>query len=142
LHEPESFNEHIPRSSFRCRPTLDYGYLWSNLDRKMNDDQPKGTISVSEILAYLDRDRYLSKRDATKCLALSVRTLDKWIHEIPHFRIGKKALFKKSELDKWMEHHRKVPQELDLDAIMESALRHVLGEEEYAKRRRRKRSGV
>jgi excisionase family DNA binding protein len=111
-----------------------------NLGRKMNDSQPKGTVSVSEILAYLDQDRYLSKKDATKYLALSVRTLEKMLPEIPHFRVGKKVLFKKSELEKWMEQHRDRPQELDLDAIMESALRHVLGEEEYAKRRRRKRS--
>jgi hypothetical protein len=43
-------------------------------------------------------------------------------------------------LERWMEYDRERPQELDLDAIVESALRHALGGEECAKRKRRKRS--
>jgi excisionase family DNA binding protein len=106
----------------------------------MNNPVPKGTVSVIEILAYLEQDRYLPKKDAAKYLALSIRTLDKQIHEIPHFRVGAKILFKKSELDRWMERYRESPQKLDLDSIVEDAVRQVLGGEEYAKRRHRKRN--
>ena len=105
----------------------------------MTDTQPKGTVSVSEILAYLRQDRYLSKKEAVKYLALSERTISKRLPEIPHFRVGSKVLFLKSELDQWMEHYRESTRELDLDRIVEDALRTVLGEEEYAKRRHRRR---
>jgi excisionase family DNA binding protein len=105
----------------------------------MNNGQPKGNVSVAEILAYLEQDHYLSKKEAAKHLALSIRTLDKWLHAIPHFRVGKKALFKKSELDKWMEHYRERPQNIDLRALLDESVRQALGEEEYSKRRRRRK---
>jgi excisionase family DNA binding protein len=81
----------------------------------------------------------LSKKEAAKYLSLSIRTLDTRIHEIPHFRIGKKRLFKKSELNEWMEHYREMPQKVDLGSIVDNAIRQVLGEEEYSKRRQKKR---
>jgi excisionase family DNA binding protein len=80
----------------------------------MNNHQPKGTVPVTEILAYLEQDRYLSKKEAAKYLALSVRTLDKRLREIPHFRVGKKILFRNSGLHKWLEHYKEMPQKLDL----------------------------
>jgi hypothetical protein len=39
-----------------------------------------------------------------------------------------------------MEHHWEMLTKLDLRGLMEDALRQALGEDEYAKRRRRKRS--
>jgi excisionase family DNA binding protein len=105
----------------------------------MTNEQPKGSVPVAEILAYLEQDRYLSKKETAKYLALSIRTLDTRLHEIPHFRIGKKRLFKKSELDEWMEHYRERPQNLDLRALLDDAVRQALGEKEYSKRRRRKK---
>jgi excisionase family DNA binding protein len=105
----------------------------------MNDRKPEGTVPVTEILAYLAQDRYLSKKEAAKYLALSIRTLDSRLHEIPHFRVGKKRLFKKSELDEWIEHYRERPQKIDLRALLDDSVRQALGEEEYAKRHRRKK---
>jgi len=87
----------------------------------------------------MEQDRYLSKKDAAKYLALSVRTIDSRIDEIPHFRVGAKVLFKKSELDNWMEHYREIPREHDLGTIVDNATRQVLGEKEFAERRPRKR---
>jgi excisionase family DNA binding protein len=105
----------------------------------MSNEQPKGNVFVAEILAYLEHDRYLSKKDASKYLSLSIRTMDSRTQEIPHFRVGKKMLFKKSELDKWMERYRESPQKMDLNSIVEDAARQVLEEKEYAKRRHRKK---
>jgi len=68
---------------------------------------PENTVvSAREILAYVDRDRYLDKREAAAYTSLSIRNLEARLDEIPHFRVGKKILFKKSELDRWMEKYR------------------------------------
>jgi excisionase family DNA binding protein len=107
----------------------------------MTNEQLKGTVAVTESLAYLEQDRYLSKREAATYLALSIRTLDTRLHEIPHFRVGKKRLFKKSELDEWMEHYRERPQKLDLRGLLDEAVRQALGDEEYVKRRRSRKYG-
>ena len=105
----------------------------------MTNEQPKGTAPGTEILAYLEKDHYLSKKEAAKYLALSIRTLDTRLHEIPHFRVGKKRLFKKSELDEWMEHYRERSQKIDLRALLDDSVRQALGEEEHSKRRRRRK---
>ena len=88
---------------------------------------PQGKISVAEILAYIDRDRYMSVADATGYLALSERNLRERLPEIPHYRVGTKLLFKKSHLDLWMERHREKAAGLDLDQIAEEAFESVFG---------------
>ncbi len=70
-------------------------------------------ISVSEILAYLQTDRYMDLKEVTEYLPLSERTIRDHLNEIPHFRYGKKIIFKKSELDQWMETFRVRDQDLD-----------------------------
>ena len=72
----------------------------------MRPDLKGAVVSVQEILAYVDRDRYLDKRQASDYIGLSTRTLEGRLDEIPHFRVGKKIVFKKSELDHWMETFR------------------------------------
>ncbi len=65
-------------------------------------------ISVREVLAYLDPDRYLNLAEASKYLSMSTRTIRDRLDEIPHYRVGSKMLlFKKSELDEWMLQFRK-----------------------------------
>ena len=71
-------------------------------------------VSVQEVIAYVDRDRYLDKREAARYTSLSIRNLESRLPEIPHFRVGKKILFKKSELDRWMEQFREGGNNLDL----------------------------
>jgi hypothetical protein len=88
---------------------------------------PEGKISVAEILAYIDRDRYMSLADATAYLALSERNLRERLPEIPHYRVGAKLLFKKSHLDLWMERHREKAAGPDLDLIAEEAFESVFG---------------
>ncbi len=72
-----------------------------------------GTLSVREVLAYLETDRYLDLKEAAEYLPLSERTIRKHLNEIPHFRCGKKIIFKKSEIDRWMEGFRAGDQDLD-----------------------------
>jgi excisionase family DNA binding protein len=79
----------------------------------------QSTISVSEVLAYLDTDRFMDLKEATKYLPLSERTIRQHLNEIPHFRYGKKIIFRRSELDRWMESFRVRDQ--DLEAAMKIA---------------------
>ncbi len=90
-------------------------------------------ISVSEVLAYLETDRYLDLNEAASSrkgqrigyLPLSEKTLREHLNEIPHFRYGKKIIFRRSELDRWMEGFRVIDQ--DLDQAMKMA-EELLGE--------------
>ena len=82
---------------------------------------------MQEILAYIEQDRYLSLRRAVNYLCLSERKIRQMLREIPHFRIGSKLLFRKSELDRWMEQHREDTEELDIRAIAEKALERFNG---------------
>ena len=88
---------------------------------------PQGTVSVTEILAYLSQDRYMSKSEAADYLGLSVSNIEKQLGGIPHFRVGAKVLFRKSELDRWMEAHREASRDLDLNRLADEAVRAVLG---------------
>jgi|SoiMethySBSTD1v2_1073268.scaffolds.fasta_scaffold5691537_1 excisionase family DNA binding protein len=87
----------------------------------------EGTVSVREILSYLDRDRFFDKRQASDYLSICVRSLEERLKEIPHFRVGAKILFKKSELDVWMERHRENPEAIDLDRLADEVVAEVLG---------------
>ena len=83
-------------------------------------------ISAQEILAYIDRDRYLDKKAAAAYTSLSTRNLEARLNEIPHFRVGKKILFKKSELDLWMEQFREGGAQ-NLERIADEALESIGG---------------
>ena len=76
-------------------------------------------ISVREVLAYLEADRFMDLKEVTQYLPLSERTIREHLNEIPHFRYGKKIIFKRSELNRWMETFR--VREPDLDAAMKMA---------------------
>ena len=88
----------------------------------------KGTVvNVQDVLAYVRSDGYLSKRAASEYLGISVRNLEARLREIPHFRLGSKTLFKKSELDHWMERHRENSEAIDLDKLADEVAMEVLG---------------
>ena len=96
-------------------------------DLKRMAERPEGVVSVREVLAYLERDHYMAKLDAAAYTSLSPRTLESRLDEIPHFRVGTKILFKKSELDTWMEEHREGGNP-DLDELVDETLANVLGD--------------
>ncbi len=87
---------------------------------------PQGLISVGEILAYINQDRYLSLSEAVAYLNLSERTIRERLLEIPHFRVGSKLLFRKSELDAWLLRYRERSSEMDLGKIADEALEGIL----------------
>ncbi len=63
------------------------------------------SISVAELLAYLRDDRYLTKQSATAHIDHhDVRVIEHAIRrgELPAYRIGKKTLIKKSDLEAWV----------------------------------------
>jgi len=87
-----------------------------------------GVVSVSEIVAYLDQDRYLNLAEAAKYTSISARTLRDRLDEIPHRRVGTRMLlFKKSELDTWLDQYREGGK-ADLDELVEETLANVLGD--------------
>jgi len=91
---------------------------------KLLDEQT--VVSIQEVLLYFDRDRYMDKREAAEYTSLSTRTLEGRLDEIPHFRVGKKILFKKSEIDKWMETYREGGTQ-NLDRIADEVIESIRG---------------
>jgi len=89
---------------------------------------PHGIVSVSEILAYLNQDRYLSLSETCRYISLSERTIRERLSEIPHFRLGSKLLFRKSEMDKWLLKYRESLEDFDIDPIVDEVVESVLPE--------------
>ena len=80
-------------------------------------------VSVADIFALLRDDCYLGKAESAKYLGLSVRTLENHLDSIPHFRLGtKKLLFKRSELDRWMEQFRETTTATDIKSMADEML--------------------
>jgi len=79
----------------------------------------EGTVSVREILNFIESDRFMDLKGAAAYLPLSKKTIRQHLDEIPHFKCGGKFIFKKSEIDQWMELFR--VQDQDLDAAMKMA---------------------
>jgi excisionase family DNA binding protein len=67
------------------------------------DPVAQGTVSVAEVLHYIAEDRFITLAEACRYLSLSERTKRERRPEIRHYRMGAKLLFKKSDLDRWME---------------------------------------
>ena len=85
-------------------------------------------ITVREILAYLSQDCYLNLAQASEYLSMSTRTIRDRLDAIPHRRVGKKMLlFKKSELDTWLDQYREGGT-AELDELVDETLANVLGD--------------
>ena len=78
-------------------------------------------VSVKEVLLHFSQDRYLDRKEAASYTSLSTRNLEARLSEIPHFRVGTKILFKKSELDRWLERFREGGTQ-NLDRIADEAI--------------------
>ena len=84
-----------------------------------------GVVSVREILALLEQDRFLNLAQAAEYLGISSRTL-RDLADAPRYRIGSKLLlFKKSELDRWMLQHREGGS-AELDELVDSTLENLI----------------
>jgi len=85
-----------------------------------------GVVSVSEIVAYVNQDRYLNLAEAAEYTSISARTIRDRLDEIPHRRVGTRMLlFKKSELDAWLEQYREGGGE-ELAQLVDETLAKVL----------------
>ncbi len=84
-----------------------------------------GVVSVCEVLAYLDQDRYLNLAQASEYLSISKRTI-RDLADVPRYRIGSELLlFKKSELDQWMEQYRVQPTTEDVSELVDEVLEEI-----------------
>jgi excisionase family DNA binding protein len=92
-------------------------------------------VTLADVLPPQDVDRKMRKREAAAFVGLGVRTIEGLLDEIPHFRVGAKVLFRRSELIAWMDRHRERVTGDDLDRIAEAAVKAVLGEKELTVRR-------
>lgn len=82
----------------------------------------EATVSVREILNYVEQDRYMTLKEAAEYLPFCKLTISKHLKEIPHFRYNRKIFFRKSELDQWAERFRVRPEDSKvLDRAMELA---------------------
>ncbi len=72
-----------------------------------------GVVSVREVFKFIESDRFMDLKEAAEYLPLSERTIREHLKVIPHFRYGKKIVFRRSELDRWMEGFRVRDQDLD-----------------------------
>ena len=72
-------------------------------------------------------DRYLDVKSLSTYSGISVRTLRDYLgdceQQIPHFRMKRKVLVRKSEFDGWMENFRDTGQ--GFDALVEELLSDV-----------------
>jgi len=85
-----------------------------------------GVVSVREVVALLDQDRYFNLAGASGYLGFSKRVIRDRLDGIPHYRVGSKMLlFKKSELDQWMAQYREGGK-AELDELVEECLEKVI----------------
>ena len=73
-------------------------------------DPLQGTVSVQDILAYLDRDSYIGLADLCEYLSVEERTARDLIKRgLPCYRLSHKLIrFKRSEVDRWILKFREV----------------------------------
>jgi|Deesub1362B_J571_1020462.scaffolds.fasta_scaffold00010_31 excisionase family DNA binding protein len=70
---------------------------------------------VREILPLLrenkNYDEILDYKRASEYLKIPKHTLEKWVSErrIPFYKVGKRVIFKRSVLDRWLNQHLKEP---------------------------------
>ena len=83
-------------------------------------------VSVREILQYIEADCYLDKARSAEYLGVGLRTFEGWQHQLPKYRPGGKALFKKSELDEFMKRHEERPTDVDVERLADDAVAAIL----------------
>ena len=64
----------------------------------------RGSVSVWEILVYLETDRYMTRRTAAAYIDHSDRIIEAAVRagQLRAFRIGKKILLRKFDIDAWI----------------------------------------
>jgi hypothetical protein len=86
---------------------------------------------IREAVWRLQSDCYFNERGAAGYLKMGDRTFDKYRSTIPHFQINGrgKRIYRKSELDAWLEAHHRVPSiddEKGIQALVDEVCSQVL----------------
>jgi excisionase family DNA binding protein len=85
----------------------------------------RSLVSVTEILKYVQSDRFMSKREAAEYCGVSIRTIESW-QGLPRYKPSGKTLFRKSELDAFIERYREQSADVDLARIADDAVASIL----------------
>jgi len=93
----------------------------------MKGIDPNALIRVGEVLAYIDRDCFVDKREAARFCGVGLRTFESWMNRLPRYRPSGKVLFRKSELVQFMERHQERPTDVDLERLADDAVKAILG---------------
>ncbi len=100
--------------------------LWKKLQRRIIHQLKRE--AVTGIAAYLEVDLFLNKRQASQNLSISISFLEKLMAEeaLPFYRVKKKVLFRKHEIDQWIEQYWAQGESQDLKELADDAYRTVL----------------
>ena len=67
---------------------------------------PTGTVDVEEILGWLQTDRFMGKKESRQYLGMGEKKFRAQSKLMPKYKVGGIWVFKRSELDEWMEQFR------------------------------------
>jgi hypothetical protein len=72
-------------------------------------------------------DGYFRLRDLSRYAGISIRALRDYLHDpiapLPHYRVGKLTLVKRSEYDTWAQAFRVAASPTDVDAIVDAMVK-------------------
>ena len=84
---------------------------------------------MHEVLAYVESDRFFTKKQLSEYLPISTRTIENHLDEIPHYRLFNSILvFRKSEIDEWATQYKELGRQAELDHIADEAIESLLEE--------------
>ena len=69
--------------------------------------------------------RWLTKKQVASRIQSSVSYVEKHLGEISHFKIGRRLLFDKDEIDAWIESHRVTKNQDDMKELIEEVVRKI-----------------
>ena len=103
--------------------------LWRKLQRRIIHQLKRE--AVTEIAAYLEVDLYLSKKQAADYLSISLSFIERLMAEeaLPFYRVKRKILLRKHEIDQWIERYWERGESQDLKKLADEAVRKVLEKE-------------
>ena len=86
---------------------------------------PTGTVDVEEILGWLQTDRFMGKRESAHYLGMGEKKFRAQSKSMPKYKVGGTWVFKRSELDEWMEQYRVQPTAEDVSDLVDGVLAEV-----------------
>ena len=91
--------------------------------------RPVISAVLTELLAILRFDLYLTLDQGSAYTNLSKSKILKHLGEIRHFKIGRSLRIRKSDLDTWLEQFVIEPETYDVSAVVDDIVNRVLEQE-------------